>query len=96
VTAQQVAAGDTLYHDSTCAGCHGPDGKGGPIGPSLASGTWEWGDGSVAAIARTITAGVPKPKHFSGAMPPYGGAELKPAEVDAIAAYVWTFSHGAK
>jgi glucose/arabinose dehydrogenase len=96
VTAQQVAAGDTLYHNSTCAGCHGPDGKGGPIGPSLASGTWEWGDGSVAAIARTITAGVPKPKHFSGAMPPLGGAELKPAEVDAIAAYVWTFSHGAK
>jgi glucose/arabinose dehydrogenase/cytochrome c551/c552 len=92
-SAAQVAAGDALFHNSTCAGCHGPDGKGGPIGPSLASGKWEWGDGSVAAIRKTIAAGVPTPKHFSGAMPPMGGADLKPTDMDALAAYVWTLSH---
>jgi glucose/arabinose dehydrogenase/cytochrome c5 len=95
-TAAQVAAGDTLFHNSTCAGCHGPDGKGGPIGPSLASGNWAWGDGSVAAIRKTITEGVPKPKHFGNAMPPLGGADLKPADVDALGAYVWTLSHAGK
>jgi glucose/arabinose dehydrogenase/cytochrome c5 len=96
VTQQQVSAGDKLFHETTCAGCHGPDGKGGPIGPSLASGTWEWGDGSIPALSETIAKGVPKPKHFSGAMPPMGGADLKPEDLDALAAYVWTLSHGAK
>jgi len=47
-----------------------------------------WGDGSLAAIGRTITQGVPQPKEHTGVMPPMGGAQLSPSEVSALAAYI--------
>jgi mono/diheme cytochrome c family protein len=96
VTAAQVALGSRIYHgqvaDGTCAGCHGTNGKGSSQGPDLTSGRWLWGDGSLNAIARTITDGVPKPKEYTGAMPPMGGAQLSPSELEAVAAYVWALS----
>jgi hypothetical protein len=51
------------------------------------------GDGSVAAITRIITDGVPNPKEFRGTMPPMGGAQLSSSEVSALAAYVWALNH---
>ena len=80
---------------ATCAGCHGSDAKGTPVGPDLTSGTWLWGDGSLPAIAQTITNGVPEPKNYSGAMPPMGGVELSQDEIKALAAYVWAVGHRA-
>jgi len=76
-----------------CVSCHGTDGKGSPLGPDLTSGHWLWGDGSVAAIAHTITVGVPKPKAYGEPMPPMGGAQLSPAQLSALAAYVWALGH---
>ena len=98
-TKEQVMLGDRIFHgeaaDGACAGCHGSDAKGSPQGPSLVSGTWVFGDGSLRAIAKTINDGVPKPRNYSDPMPPKGGAPLSEADVAAVAAYVWAISHAA-
>jgi glucose/arabinose dehydrogenase/mono/diheme cytochrome c family protein len=91
----QVARGAAIFvgeAGGTCAGCHGSDAGGGPIGPDLTSGKWLWGRGSLAAIKRTIVEGVAEPKEHPGAMPPKGGADLSDADVDALSAYVWAIS----
>lgn len=96
-TAAQVALGSRIFHGEvahgTCAGCHGSSGKGSPIAPDLTSGKWLWGDGSLAAITRTITEGVSQPKTYRSPMPPLGGAQLSHSEVIAVAAYVWALGH---
>jgi mono/diheme cytochrome c family protein len=93
-TAAMVAQGGRLYHANACVGCHGSDAKGTPVGSDLTRGKWLWGDGSLEAIARTITRGVPSPKEHSGVMPPMGGAELSPSEVSALAAYLAALNQG--
>src|SRR5882724_9271191 len=80
-TAAMVAQGDRLYHGNTCVGCHGSNAEGTPLGSDLTKGKWLWGDGSLAAIGRTITQGVAQPKEHTGVMPPMGGAQLSPSEV---------------
>ena len=96
-TKEEVALGDRIFHgevaDGTCAGCHGSDAKGSPQAPSLVSGTWFFGDGSLNAITRTIVDGVPRPRNYSDPMPPKGGAPLSDSDVSAVAAYVWAISH---
>ena len=98
-TKEQVMLGDRIFHgeaaDGACTGCHGSDAKGSPQAPSLVSGTWVFGDGSLRAIAKTINDGVPKPRNYSDPMPPKGGAPLSEADVAAVAAYVWAISHAA-
>jgi glucose/arabinose dehydrogenase/mono/diheme cytochrome c family protein len=96
-SSDRVALGDRIFHGQTaggtCTGCHGTDARGTAVGPDLTSGKWLWGDGSVQAIARTITLGVPKPKDHTGAMPPMGGAQLSQADIAAVADYVWAIGH---
>jgi glucose/arabinose dehydrogenase/mono/diheme cytochrome c family protein len=96
-TAAQVALGDRIFHgqaaDGTCAGCHGSNAKGTPLGPDLSSGKWLWGDGSLASITRIITDGVPNPKEYRSGMPPMGGAQLSSSQVAATAAYIWALNH---
>jgi mono/diheme cytochrome c family protein len=88
-----VAEGQTLFAQNTCAGCHGGDGKGGPLGPDLTSGTWLWSDGSLPALSQTIAAGVPAPKRYRSPMPAMGGATLTQPQLAALAAYVWALGH---
>jgi glucose/arabinose dehydrogenase/mono/diheme cytochrome c family protein len=96
-TPDEVALGKRIYDgevaSAPCAGCHGTDGKGSPQGPDLTSGKWLWGDGSLAAIAHTITVGVPQPREYGAPMPPMGGAQLSAAQLSALAAYVWALGH---
>jgi mono/diheme cytochrome c family protein len=96
-TAADVALGNRIYHgqvaSAPCAGCHGDDAKGTPIGPDLTSTKWLWGDGSLSSIEKIITDGVPEPKNYRSPMPPMGGAQLSPSQVNAVAAYVWAMSH---
>jgi glucose/arabinose dehydrogenase len=96
-TKEMVALGDRIYHGqvagATCTGCHGLTATGTPLGPDLTDTQWLWGDGSYAAITKTITAGVPQPKQYRSPMPPVGGAQLTPDQVSALAAYVWALSH---
>jgi glucose/arabinose dehydrogenase/mono/diheme cytochrome c family protein len=95
---ETVAQGSQIYHaqvgTATCTGCHGADGTGTPLGPNLAAGKWQWSDGSVDGIRKTITEGVAKPKNYRAPMPPMGGAQLTPDQVSAVSAYVWALSHG--
>jgi glucose/arabinose dehydrogenase/mono/diheme cytochrome c family protein len=92
-----VALGDRIYHGqaggATCTGCHGVNAKGTPLGPDLTDTQWLWSDGSYAAIAATITTGVPQPKQYRSPMPPMGGAQLSSDQVSAVAAYIWGLSH---
>ena len=96
-TADQVALGKKIFHGevagATCSGCHGADGMGTPVGPALDSGTWLWGDGSLAAITDTIKNGVPEPRQHPGAMPPMGGVTLSSGDLSAVASYVWAIGH---
>lgn len=97
VTARQVALGSQVYHGNVggapCAGCHGEDGKGTPMGADLTAGKWLWGDGSIPALTKSIVDGVPNPKAHTGVMPPNGGGNLSAQQVSAVAAYVWTLGH---
>ncbi len=96
-TLEMVALGAQIYHGqvggAACTGCHGQNGQGTVLGPDLTGKKWLWGDGSYAAIAKTITDGVSQPKQFRSPMPPMGGAQLSADQVSAVAAYVWSISH---
>jgi glucose/arabinose dehydrogenase/mono/diheme cytochrome c family protein len=78
---------------ATCAGCHGSNAKGTPLGPDLTSGRWLWGDGSLAAITQAVEKGVAAPKAYRSPMPPMGGRQLSKQDLDAVAAYVWALGH---
>jgi mono/diheme cytochrome c family protein len=99
VTPAIVALGDSVYHGqvagATCAGCHGTNAKGTPLAPDLTDSKWIWGNGSLASITKTIREGVPAPKEHTGVMPPMGGAQLTPAQLAAVGAYVYSLSHSA-
>jgi mono/diheme cytochrome c family protein len=91
-----IALGDSVYHGqvagATCAGCHGTNAKGTPLAPDLTDGKWIWGDGSLASITKVIRQGVSAPKEHTGVMPPMGGAQLTPAQLAAVGAYVYSLS----
>lgn len=95
-TADQVVAGQRLFKAGACGACHGQDAAGGPIGPSLTSGAWLWGDGSLASITEVIAKGVATPKQYRSPMPPMGGARLSPEDLAAVSAYVWAVGHATK
>jgi glucose/arabinose dehydrogenase/mono/diheme cytochrome c family protein len=96
-TREAVELGDRIFHgevaSGTCAGCHGADGQGTPLGPNLTSGRWLWSKGSLSDIELTILHGVPQPKEYRSPMPPMGGAQLTHEQVAAVAAYVWGLGH---
>jgi mono/diheme cytochrome c family protein len=97
-TQEMVALGNRIYHGevggAACAGCHGANGTGSPLGPDLTGKKkWLWSDGSFAGLMKSITEGVPKPKQFRSPMPPMGGAQLTPEQVKALTAYVWSLGH---
>ncbi len=96
-TAAMVALGNRIYHGQTggasCAGCHGANATGSPLGPDLTSGKWLWSDGSYTGLEKTIREGVPQPKQYRSPMPPMGGAQLTSDQLSAVAAYVWALSH---
>jgi mono/diheme cytochrome c family protein len=97
ITPAMVALGDSIFHgqvaNGTCSACHGSDAKGTPLAPDLTDSKWLWSDGSYKAIVRTVTEGVPAPREHRGVMPPMGGAQLTPAQVGAVGAYVFALSH---
>ncbi len=93
VTAEMISGGGALFKSSTCAACHGAEGGGTSLGPDLTSGTYVWGDGSVASIKKTIADGVSAPKNFSSPMPPMGGQSWQDEDLQAVAAYVWSIGH---
>jgi len=96
VTGAMVEEGKALYAGASCVRCHGPAGAGANNGPSLTDATWVQNDGSYAAIVKTIHDGVPKASvkgTFPFAMRPMGGGNFTEAQVQSIAAYVYSISH---
>jgi glucose/arabinose dehydrogenase/cytochrome c5 len=93
---ETVALGGRIFRGEEdggpCIGCHGADARGGPLGGDLTGGKWLWANGSLSSIRQVIENGVPHPKAHAGAMPPKGGAALSEADIDALAAYVWSIS----
>jgi mono/diheme cytochrome c family protein len=92
-----IAFGDSIFHGKAagglCFGCHGMEAKGIPgVSADLTSGKWLQGDGSYAFLIKVVEAGVPRPKVAQAPMPPMGGSKLGPAEVRAVAAYVFSLS----
>jgi mono/diheme cytochrome c family protein len=89
--------GNSIYQGQaaggTCAGCHGTTAKGTPLAPNLTANKWLWGDGTYRSIVKTISQGVPTPKQHTGVMLPMGGAQLTPAQLDVVGAYVFALSH---
>jgi mono/diheme cytochrome c family protein len=95
---QQIGLGDSIFHGQagggTCYACHGQDGKGSAVGPDLTDGEWLNTDGSLEGIVKTIKSGVPSPKKAPAPMPPMGGSTLTDEQVQAVAAYEYSLSHG--
>lgn len=97
ISVAQMTLGRQIFHGEarggTCSGCHGSEGRGGPVGPALSGGRWLWSDGSLEGLARTVSEGVARPRRYPAPMPPKGGAELGEGDVKAVAAYVWGIGH---
>jgi cbb3-type cytochrome c oxidase subunit III len=96
VTPDMVKEGKTLFAGAgICAACHGTDAKGMPgLGANLTDNKWLHSDGSYDAIVKQIMTGVTASQSTSGAaMPARGGSALTDAQVQAVAAYVWSLSH---
>jgi len=98
ITKQMVALGDSIFHgkaaNGICFSCHGADAKGTQLAPSLGPHKWLTGDGSYAFLVKRITEGVPTPvAPYVTSMPPMGGSQLTPAQVNAVAAYIYSLSH---
>jgi mono/diheme cytochrome c family protein len=95
VTAEEVADGERLFVEIGCHVCHGEEGVGTQLGPSLTDGEWLAIGGERDEIARVIVEGVARPREHPTAMPP-AGAVLGEEEVRSLAAYVYTLSRGER
>ena len=75
-----------------CAVCHGLDGLGNLLGPSLRDGEWIHGRGSLEEIEALIRTGVAAPRNYPVPMVPMGGGAFDDAELRAVASYVYAIS----
>jgi hypothetical protein len=84
----QILHGDRVFHgeaaNGQCSVCHGIDGKGTTNGNDLTAGMFIWSDGSVKELKRSVL--------HNMAIAPGRDGDLEPADVDAVAAYVWAIS----
>jgi mono/diheme cytochrome c family protein len=94
VTAADSAAGEAIFRgEGRCLSCHGATGEGvAQLGPNLRDARWITGDGSRAAIERTVREGSLPPKEFPIAMPAYD-RQLPAEGIARVAAYVFAISH---
>ncbi|WP_298254885.1 c-type cytochrome [Bradyrhizobium sp.] len=88
-TREQIVLGDRIFHgeaaNGKCSECHGWDAKGTGNGNDLTLGLFIWSDGTMPMIKKSIL-------HNMSVAPGMDG-DLTPADVDAVAAYVWAISH---
>lgn len=99
VTPANVALGDSLFNAGGCQRCHGKGGVGAANAPALDGKKWlQLTTGSFDEIAAIITTGVPAtaikdPTHKFAMRARGGPMNLNDAQVQAVAAYVYTLSH---
>lgn len=94
VTQEQFDQGREVFSgQGGCQACHGPNGTGSTLGPSLADSEWlHLNSPGVSDIAGIIRSGVPQPMEFPAPMPPMGGANLNDDQIQALAGYVASIS----
>jgi mono/diheme cytochrome c family protein len=97
VTPEAVSQGESLFKGAgLCSACHGANAKGIPnLGADLTDDEWQHSDGTFEGILKSIVGGISSDKSSSGTvMPPNGGSALSDEQLEAVAAYVWSLSHG--
>jgi mono/diheme cytochrome c family protein len=90
VTPELAETGRVLF--LPCAVCHGLDGRGNQLGPSLRDTEWTHITGTLEEIERVIRDGVPAPRDYPVPMAPMGGGDFDDEELRAVAAYVFAIS----
>jgi mono/diheme cytochrome c family protein len=92
ITPEMIAEGRAVFAGpGLCTVCHGPQARGGSLGPNLTNNEWIWVDPSQnvhAQVARIVREGIETPRQYPAPMPPMGGGTLTAAQVNAVAAYV--------
>ena len=78
--------GRELYQKA-CVMCHGENGGGTPLGPSLIDRVWLEGNGSFEEIVAVTRDGVATPKEFQVPMPPRGDGHFTDEQIRAVSAY---------
>lgn len=91
VTQQMVDLGQEQY-GTVCSACHGTGGVGSAAAPPLNDREWIHIGGQYPEIVAIINSGVAQPRQYPGAMPPRGGGQFTPEQVNQIAAYVYALS----
>jgi cbb3-type cytochrome c oxidase subunit III len=94
VAQQMVNEGRTVFETTTCFTCHGMDGSGTALAPSLRDQDWLNSDGSFDGIVGVVRNGVAQPRQYPAPMPAMGGAQLTEDQIRQVAAYVYAISHG--
>jgi mono/diheme cytochrome c family protein len=96
VTAQMVSEGQGIFAgQGICYTCHGQQGQGTALAPNLTDQQWiNISSGEYEEIVTVVTNGVAQPKEHPAPMPAKGGANLTDDQVRAVAAYVYSLSHG--
>jgi mono/diheme cytochrome c family protein len=90
VTLDQVREGQRNF--TVCVVCHGPDGRGTQLGPSLRDGQWIHIDGEPAQIEQIIRTGVAEPEQHPVPMPVMGGGDFTEEQLRALALYVYALA----
>jgi mono/diheme cytochrome c family protein len=90
VTQAEYDEGERLFGGAGgCMACHGMDGGGSQLAPSLVDDEWLHMDApGVDALAAVIRDGVADPQQYPAPMPAMGGASLSEDQVRALAGYV--------
>ncbi len=95
ISLEMINEGKAVYTRG-CIACHGSNGEGTQLGPSLQDTVWIHSAGDAGAIMEVIRAGVAEPREFPVPMPPEGGIAINDAEMRALAAYVSVLPNGVR
>lgn len=92
-TEEMLRQGRELY--VVCSVCHGLDGRGTQLGPSLRDTTWIHIAGEIPEIAEITRGGVARPEEFPVPMPVMGGGDFDEDQLRAIATYVYALARSS-
>lgn len=81
---------------AVCATCHGFEGEGTQLGPSLRDTVWIQPGRELPQIEQVIRDGVAAPAEFPVPMPPHGGGRFTDEQIRAVATYVYLLSQGGE